>query len=47
MNTSYTDLFYYILRSPSFIDKAVWASLSNKKSFNEKRFAARFLDTNR
>jgi hypothetical protein len=47
MNTPYIDLFYYTLRSPSFIDKAVWASLSQKKNFNEKRFTARFLDTDR
>lgn len=37
MNTKYTDLYYYILRSRSTIDGSVWKSLMGKKSFNEKR----------
>lgn len=35
LNTPYTDLHYYVLRSKSMIDLAVWKSLSQKKSFNE------------
>lgn len=38
LNTPYTELFYYILKSDSLIDKAVWNSLKNKKSFNESRY---------
>jgi len=38
LNTPYTDLHYYVLRSKSMIDLAVWKSLSQKKSFNESSF---------
>lgn len=38
LNTKYTDLFYYILRSASPIDRAIWKTLMTKKSFNEKRY---------
>lgn len=37
MNTLYTDLHYYILKSKSWIDSAVWLSLTNKKNFQEAR----------
>ena len=40
LNTPYTDLHYYILKSNSFIDDAVWKSLKSKKSFNESSYAA-------
>jgi hypothetical protein len=36
LNTKFTDLKYYILRSNSMIDRAIWKSLSNKKNFNER-----------
>jgi hypothetical protein len=38
MNTPFTDLYYYVLKSGSIIDQAIWRSLSVKKSFNEKKF---------
>lgn len=38
MNTPFTDLHYYILRSASAIDNAVWRSLALKKKFNEKEY---------
>lgn len=38
LNTPYTDLHYFVLRSPSPIDRAVWDALRNKKNFNERAF---------
>jgi hypothetical protein len=38
LNTPYTELHYYTLKSNSVIDHAVAKSLSMKKSFNENRF---------
>src|SRR5690606_32793009 len=38
INPKYTDLHYYILRSNSLIDKAIWRALGQKKNFNEKEF---------
>jgi hypothetical protein len=38
MNTPFSDLHYYILKSTSLIDDAIWASLTQKKSFNESAF---------
>lgn len=34
MNTPFRDLWYYVFRSDSFIDRMVWASLKAKKNFN-------------
>lgn len=39
MNTPYTDLYYYHLKSRSGIDLAISRTLKNKKNFNEMRFA--------
>lgn len=36
LNTPFFDLYYYILRSRSIVDNAVWRSLSAKKNFNVK-----------
>lgn len=36
LNTEYIDLYYYILRSNSMIDKAILRSVKEKKTFNEK-----------
>lgn len=36
LNTPFTDLHYYVLRSKSFIDDAVWKALSEKQDFNER-----------
>lgn len=38
LNTPFTDLYYYILRSNSVIDNAITKSLATKKNFNEKDF---------
>ena len=42
LNTPYTDLFYYVLRSQAPIDRAVWKALTSKKTFHESAFG---LDT--
>jgi hypothetical protein len=37
LNTKFTDLYYYFLRSSSVIDRAVFSSLATKQEFNENR----------
>ena len=39
LNTPFTDLHYYHLKSRSGIDLAISKALSNKKKFNERKFA--------
>lgn len=39
MNTPYTDLYYYHLKSRSGIDLAISRALKEKKKFNENKFA--------
>lgn len=43
MNTSFSDLYYFHLRSAAQIDLAIQRALSNKKNFNEKIFAEKLL----
>jgi hypothetical protein len=43
LNTEYTSLYYYILVSNSFIDRAVKSSLTAKKNFNERKFEREML----
>jgi len=38
LNTPFTDLYYYYLRSNSIIDLAIKKALTGKKTFNERRF---------
>jgi len=38
INTPYTDLYYYVLRSKAAIDWAIWRSLKSKKSFQTNHF---------
>lgn len=38
LNTTYVDLFYYILASKSQIDRAILGALKSKKSFNESQY---------
>lgn len=38
MNTPFTDLYYYHLRSNAPIDLAIWRKLKNKQNFNERAF---------
>lgn len=44
MNTPHQHLWYYILRSRSVPDRAIWRSLQSKKSFQPTQFDARKLD---
>ena len=37
LDTPYEDLYYYVLKSESQIDKLIWRSLQNKKNFHEAR----------
>ena len=39
LNTPYSDLYYYYIRSNSPIDLSIEKTLKNKKNFNEKDFA--------
>lgn len=41
LNTPYTDLYYYHLKSRSGIDLAISKALSQKKRFNESRWASK------
>lgn len=38
MNTPYMDLYYYMLKSRSLVDSAIWRALKSKRSFNAKYF---------
>jgi hypothetical protein len=38
MNTPFIDLFYYIFRSKSFVDNAIWNSLKMKENFNVSKY---------
>jgi hypothetical protein len=38
VNTSFSDLYYYVFKSASIIDDAVYKSLMEKKDFSEARF---------
>ena len=38
LNTPYTDLYYYILRSHASIDTAIMKSIATKKNFNENDY---------
>lgn len=46
LNTPFTDLYYYHLKTNSKIDKAINRSLNKKKKFNEKGFAPDFSKVN-
>lgn len=38
LNTPFVDLYYYIIRSKSVVDQAVWRSLKSKQNFNLAKF---------
>jgi len=38
LNTSFTDLYYYYLKSRSSIDQAIEKTLKRKRNFNQKKF---------
>jgi hypothetical protein len=37
MNTPFTDLYYYYLRSKSWIDLSIWKALESKRNFHETK----------
>lgn len=39
LNTPFIDLYYYILRSKSIVDKLIWLSLKAKKNFNAANYS--------
>jgi superfamily II DNA or RNA helicase len=39
LNTPFTDLYYYTLRSKSVVDTAIWRSLSAKENFNASTYS--------
>lgn len=43
LDTPFIDLYYYILRSKSIVDRAIWSSLKAKKNFNVNRYPENFL----
>lgn len=42
LNTPFSDLHYYVLRSNSIIDQGIWKSLKEKKNFNERSSGIKF-----
>jgi hypothetical protein len=42
LNTPYTDLYYYYVKSDALIDKSISRALKNKKNFNEREYEASF-----
>lgn len=45
LNTPFTTLHYYVLRSNSLIDQAIWKSLMMKKNFNAKAWTTKLWDS--
>lgn len=43
INTKYTDLHYYVMRSKTPIDKALYDVIKTKKNFNEKAFGDKYV----
>lgn len=44
MNTPHTHLWYYVLRSRSVVDSAIWRTLKSKRSFNASHFDQKELE---
>lgn len=44
MNTPYSELWYYVLISKSFIDQAIRKALASKRNFQEKKYSLQALD---
>jgi hypothetical protein len=38
LNTPFIDLYYYVLKSKSFVDSAIWKSLKSKQNFNATNY---------
>ncbi|WMI34498.1 DNA helicase [Microbacterium phage Damascus] len=45
LNTPYTDLHYYVLRSASKIDGAIWKALMTKKNFNSRAWTKKIWES--
>lgn len=43
LNTTYTDLWYYYLRTESAVDRGIERALKRKKNFNEKAFFEEYI----
>jgi len=43
LDTPFVDLYYYILRSKSIVDRAIWSALRAKKNFNVSQYPDNFL----
>ena len=43
LDTPFIDLYYYILRSKSIVDRAIWSALRAKKNFNVIQYPENFL----
>ena len=39
MNTPFKDLYYYVFKSNTMIDRAIWTAVSRKKNFSESSFS--------
>ena len=39
MNTPFKDLYYYVFKSNTMIDRAIWTAVSHKKNFSESSFS--------
>lgn len=46
LNTPFKNLYYYVLKSDSWIDQAIWRALRTKKDFNENKFVNGHFATN-
>ena len=44
MNTPYTNLYYYTLKSQCIVDSAIWRSLKSKRNFNTHFFDEKALN---
>lgn len=42
-NTPYTDLYYFFIKTTSWIDRAIYRTLKQKKAFNESRYLSKLL----
>jgi hypothetical protein len=42
MNTPFTDLYYYVFVSKSWIDRAISKALASKRRFNERAYAKKY-----
>ena len=42
INTGYVTLYYYVIRSATWLDNAIWKCLEQKKNFNEAKVLKEF-----